>query len=66
MGSELKNALDVVRQETERQAGQHLTLSVSIKKELEGPVSEFASKQANHKKNVGLVGAYIRSVLTSS
>jgi hypothetical protein len=51
--SELKNALDIVRQETERQAGQHLTLSISIRKELEVPTSEFAAKQANHKKTVG-------------
>ncbi|KAG8776029.1 hypothetical protein FRC15_000179 [Serendipita sp. 397] len=47
---ELKTALDSVRQETERQAGQHLSLSISIHRELEGPVNEFANKQAHHKR----------------
>jgi hypothetical protein len=49
---ELKNALEVIRQETERQAGQHLSLSIAIKRELEGPVIEFVNKQAVHRKNV--------------
>ncbi|CAG8691256.1 4955_t:CDS:2, partial [Acaulospora colombiana] len=50
--AELKNSLDVIRQETERQAGQHLTLSVSIKKELEGPVAEFAIEKTFKQKQV--------------
>lgn len=57
--SELKNALEVVRQETERQAGQHLSLSIAIKRELESPAIEYANKQANHRKNVRFhPGAY--------
>ncbi|KAG8809624.1 hypothetical protein FRC17_003357, partial [Serendipita sp. 399] len=47
---ELKNSLDVVRQETERQAGQHLSLSISIHRELEGPANDFVNKQAHHKR----------------
>lgn len=47
---ELKNSLDVLRQETERQAGQHLSLAISIRKELEAPANEFLAKQAHHKK----------------
>ncbi|KIM31487.1 hypothetical protein M408DRAFT_65060 [Serendipita vermifera MAFF 305830] len=48
--AELRNSLDVVRQETERQAGQHLTLSITIRKELENSAAEFAAKQAHHRK----------------
>lgn len=53
--SELKNSLEVVRLETERQAGQHLTLSISIKRELEGPAHDFVNKQANHRKTVSFL-----------
>ena len=47
---ELRNSLDTVRMETERQAGFHLTLSQQIRSDLEAPTTAFHSRQLQHKK----------------
>ncbi|KAJ7496567.1 hypothetical protein FB451DRAFT_1455796 [Mycena latifolia] len=47
---ELRNSLDTLRAETERQASSHLTLSQQIRTECEGQCSSFYTKQQHHKK----------------
>ncbi|KAH9485635.1 Septation protein imp2 [Psilocybe cubensis] len=47
---ELRNSLDTVRLETDRQAGYHLNLSQQIRTELEGPAAAFHARQLHHKK----------------
>ncbi|KAF9562963.1 hypothetical protein CPC08DRAFT_344923 [Agrocybe pediades] len=47
---ELRNSLDTVRAETERQAGYHLNLSQQIRTEMENPATTFHARQLHHKK----------------
>ena len=47
---ELRNSLDTVRLETERQAGFHMNLAQQIKTEMEAPVAAFHARQLQHKK----------------
>jgi len=48
--SDLRNSLDTIRLETDRQAGFHATLAQSIKTELEGQVTIFHERQMDFKK----------------
>lgn len=50
--SELRNSLDALRLETERQAENHLELSNQIRGDLEASTALFHSKQINHRRNV--------------
>ncbi|KAJ6497376.1 SH3 domain-containing protein [Mycena sanguinolenta] len=47
---ELRNSLDTIRSETERQAQFHLTLSQQVRGDLEAQTSAFYAKQQHHKK----------------
>ncbi|KAJ7744669.1 hypothetical protein B0H16DRAFT_1463162 [Mycena metata] len=47
---ELRNSLDTIRLETERQASYHLTLSQQVRADLEAQASAFYAKQQHHKK----------------
>ncbi|KAF7362504.1 Septation protein imp2 [Mycena venus] len=47
---ELRNSLDTIRVETERQAQYHLTLSQQVRADLEGQTSAFHAKQQHHRK----------------
>ncbi|KAJ7023411.1 SH3 domain-containing protein [Mycena alexandri] len=47
---ELRNSLDTIRLETERQASYHLTLSQQVRADLEAQASTFYAKQQHHKK----------------
>ncbi|KAF8633413.1 hypothetical protein AX17_004584 [Amanita inopinata Kibby_2008] len=47
---ELRNSLDTVRLETDKQAGFHLTLAQQIRNDLEGQTTIFYNKQVHHKK----------------
>jgi len=47
---ELRNSLDTIRSETERQAAFHLNLAQQVRTELEAPVAAFHSRQLQHKK----------------
>ncbi|KAJ7252399.1 hypothetical protein B0H12DRAFT_1118099 [Mycena haematopus] len=47
---ELRNSLDTIRTETERQAQYHLTLSQQVRGDLEAQTSAFHAKQQHHKK----------------
>ncbi|PPQ78981.1 hypothetical protein CVT25_002265 [Psilocybe cyanescens] len=47
---ELRNSLDTVRLETDRQAGYHLNLSQQIRTELEAPAATFHARLLHHKK----------------
>ncbi|KAI0069934.1 hypothetical protein K474DRAFT_1713771 [Panus rudis PR-1116 ss-1] len=47
---ELRNSLDTLRLETDKQAGFHAAVAQQIKTELEAPTNAFLSKQLHHKK----------------
>jgi hypothetical protein len=47
---ELRNTLDTVRLETDKQAGYHMQLAQQIRTDLEGQTAAFGAKQAHHKK----------------
>ncbi|KIL68723.1 hypothetical protein M378DRAFT_824522 [Amanita muscaria Koide BX008] len=47
---ELRNSLDSVRLETDKQAGFHLTLAQQIRNDLEAQTTIFYNKQMHHKK----------------
>uniref|UniRef100_D8Q522 SH3 domain-containing protein n=1 Tax=Schizophyllum commune (strain H4-8 / FGSC 9210) TaxID=578458 RepID=D8Q522_SCHCM len=47
---ELRNSLDTIRTETERQAGYHLQLAQQIRTDLEGSSADFYARQVQHKK----------------
>ncbi|KAL6305138.1 hypothetical protein BKA93DRAFT_780069 [Sparassis latifolia] len=47
---ELRSSLDTLRQETEKQAGFHLSLAQQIRTDLEGQATAFLNKQQHHKK----------------
>lgn len=47
---ELRNSIDTIRVETERQAGFHLNLSQQVRSELEMPTTAFHARQLQHKK----------------
>ncbi|KAF9550611.1 hypothetical protein CPC08DRAFT_699235 [Agrocybe pediades] len=49
---ELRNSLDTLRIETEKQAQSHLELANQIRLDLEGPTAEFHQKQINHRRTV--------------
>ena len=49
---ELRNSLDTVRLQTDKQASYHLNLAQQIKTDLEGPTAAFVAKQTHHKKNI--------------
>lgn len=51
-GSELRNSLDTLRIETEKQAENHLELANQIRLDLEGPTAQFHQKQINHRRNI--------------
>jgi hypothetical protein len=51
LDSELRNSIDTLRLETDKQASSHLTLAQTIRTECEAPIAEFASKAASHRKN---------------
>ena len=46
---ELRNSLDILCSETEKQAGFHLQLAQQVRKDLEGPAYAFVARQAQHK-----------------
>ncbi|TFK44993.1 hypothetical protein BDQ12DRAFT_661624 [Crucibulum laeve] len=48
---ELRNSLDTVRLETDKQAGFHLTLAQQIRSELEAQSTSFHARQMQHKKS---------------
>ncbi|THH05465.1 hypothetical protein EW145_g4774 [Phellinidium pouzarii] len=48
---ELKNSLDTLRLETDRQATSHVNLSQQIRSELETPATAFVARQAQFKRN---------------
>jgi len=50
--SELRNSLDTLRIETEKQAESHLELANQIRLDLESPTAQFHQKQINHRRNV--------------
>ncbi|KAL4068736.1 hypothetical protein V8B97DRAFT_2008657 [Scleroderma yunnanense] len=47
---ELRNSIDTLRLETDKQAGSHIQLAQQIHSDLEGQVAVFAAKQQQHKK----------------
>ncbi|KAF9235240.1 hypothetical protein BU15DRAFT_89609 [Melanogaster broomeanus] len=47
---ELRNCIDTLRLETDKQAGYHSQLAQQIRTELEGQAGAFAAKQQHHKK----------------
>jgi len=47
---ELRNSIDTLRLETDKQAGFHSQLAQQIRTDLEGQVGAFVSKQQHHKK----------------
>ncbi|PFH52204.1 hypothetical protein AMATHDRAFT_46558 [Amanita thiersii Skay4041] len=47
---ELRNSLDTVRLETDKQAEFHLTLAQQIRNDLEAPTTTFHNEQLRHKK----------------
>lgn len=47
---ELRNSVDTLRLETDKQAGYHLLLSQQIRNDLEGQAAAFSAKQQHHKK----------------
>ncbi|KAJ7826896.1 hypothetical protein B0H14DRAFT_2517269 [Mycena olivaceomarginata] len=48
---ELRNSLDTIRTETERQAHYHLTLAQQVRGDLEAQTAAFHAKQTHHRKN---------------
>ncbi|KAG6865464.1 hypothetical protein C0991_002291 [Blastosporella zonata] len=49
---ELRNSLDILRLETEKQAASHSQLAASIRSTLEAQTSLMHAKQVNHRRNV--------------
>ncbi|KAF8963615.1 hypothetical protein BDZ97DRAFT_984324 [Flammula alnicola] len=49
---ELRNSLDTLRIETEKQAETHMELANQTRLDLEGPTAQFHQKQINHRRNV--------------
>jgi hypothetical protein len=49
---ELRNSLDTLRLETDKQGGFHLQLAQQIRTDLEGHAATFHSKQLQHKKTI--------------
>ncbi|CAA7260509.1 unnamed protein product [Cyclocybe aegerita] len=49
---ELRNCLDTLRIETEKQAESHLHLAQQVRDDLEGPTAQFHQKQINHRRTV--------------
>ncbi|KAG1740843.1 uncharacterized protein EDB91DRAFT_341376 [Suillus paluster] len=47
---ELRNSVDTLRLETDKQAGFHLQLSQQIRNDLEGQTAAFSARQQQHKK----------------
>ena len=47
---ELRNSLDTLRLETDKQAGYHQNLAKQIREDLEAPTSNFIARQMHHKK----------------
>ncbi|KAF8339352.1 SH3 domain-containing protein [Amanita rubescens] len=47
---ELRNSLDTLRLETDKQAGYHMTLAQQIRNDLESQATIFYNKQTHHKK----------------
>ncbi|KAI6043491.1 hypothetical protein EDC04DRAFT_710864 [Pisolithus marmoratus] len=47
---ELRNSIDTLRLETDKQAGGHMQLAQQLRTEIEGSVAAFATKQQQHKK----------------
>ncbi|OJA20828.1 hypothetical protein AZE42_02512 [Rhizopogon vesiculosus] len=47
---ELRNSVDTLRLETDKQAGFHLQLSQQMRNDLEGQATAFSAKQQHHKK----------------
>ena len=50
--SELRNSLDILRVETEKQAENHLELANQIRVDLEAHTAEFHSKQDSHRRTI--------------
>jgi Fes/CIP4, and EFC/F-BAR homology domain len=50
--SELRNSLDILRVETEKQAENHLELANQIRVDLEAHTAEFHSKQVSHRRSI--------------
>jgi hypothetical protein len=48
--SGLRQCFDTLKAETDKQAAYHLTLSQSIRSDIEGPTGAFCGRQAHHKK----------------
>lgn len=48
---ELRNSIDTLRLETDKQATSHLQLAQSIRQECELPIQEFVTKSSTHRKN---------------
>lgn len=52
--SELRNSIDTLRLETDKQASSHSHLAQQLRTDLEGPVAEFVARQVQHRKTVSL------------
>ena len=52
LSRELRNSLNDVKFETERQSGFHLNLAQQIRSDLESPAAAFYTRQLQHKKVV--------------
>lgn len=52
ISSELRNSLDILRVETEKQAENHLELANQIRVDLEAHTAEFHSKQVSHRRSI--------------
>jgi hypothetical protein len=50
LNSELRNSLDTLRLETDKQSSYHLTLAQSLRSDLEGSSAQFIARQAHHRK----------------
>lgn len=48
---ELRNSLDTVKIETERQSGFHMSVATQIRTDLEAPTAAFNARQVQHKKS---------------
>ena len=49
---ELRNSLDILRVETEKQAENHLDLANQIRVDLEAQTADFHSKQVSHRRSI--------------
>ena len=46
----MRNSIDILKAETEKQAGSHAALAQSMKRELDGATNEMLAKHVHHKR----------------